>query len=278
MKYLLGIGFVVTQKYRKDPIVRVNIDNRFIDEFSLDDNPDYDKEWLLNFDPWIYKAPFTEWDNHHQPWLNIRLNQGTFPKKFNIYVLDEKQLKDKKQLVLDIQNSDSNYTNGFMTKSTLLDFRAFLIPFKYLKFFYHDGFKMRKEFNDAIVPEYFNSEKYSQYNTVQIKGEKRYYMTSDRLARNFEFLRRLEGYPFAYNSYWNGELLDKWSFGGDGKLTVNLLTKKSGIVMFDQYDNEVIQMQKEQQTDQYPGFYISHKFFRMVHENMFDKYLYNENQ
>ena len=57
MKYLLGIGFVVTQKYRKDPIVRVNIDDRFIDEFSLDDNPNYDKDWLLNFDPWIYKAP-----------------------------------------------------------------------------------------------------------------------------------------------------------------------------------------------------------------------------
>jgi hypothetical protein len=278
MRYLLGIGFVVTQKYRKDPIVRINIDDRFIDELDVQDSPNFDKDWILNFDPWIYKAPFTEWDNQRQPWLRIRLNQGTFPKKFHLYLLDEEQLKNKKQLIMDIKNSDSNYTNGFMTKSTLLDFRAFLIPLKYLKFFYHDGYKIRKEFNNAVVHDAFNSERHIADHSSQIKGEKRYYMASDRLAHNLKFLRRVEGYPFAYNSFWNGERLDKWNFGGDGKLIINLLTKKSGIVMFDPCDEEVIQMQRGQHTDQYPGFYISHKFFRMVHENMFDKYLYNENQ
>ena len=277
MKYLLGIGFVVTQKYRKDPIVRVNIDNRFIDEFSLDDNPNYDKDWLLNFDPWIYKAPFTDWDNHKQPWLKIKLNQGVFPKKFKLYVLDEKQLQDKKQLVLDIQNSDSNYTNGFMTKSTLLDFRTFLIPIKYFKFFHHDGYKIRNEFNEEIIHESFASEKYND-NPYEIKDEKRYYMTSDRLALDLQFLRRIEGYPFAYKIFWNGAQLDKWQFGGNGQLTIDLLTKKSGTVMFDPCDEEVIRLQKENKVDQSPGFYISQKFFSMVHQNMFDKYLYNENQ
>ena len=45
---------------------------------------------------------------------------GHFSKKFNLYVIDEAHLKHKKQLVIDIANSDSNYTNGFMTDSNLV--------------------------------------------------------------------------------------------------------------------------------------------------------------
>ena len=89
---------------------------------------------------------------------------------------------------------------------------------------------------------------------------------------------RVEGYPFAYKIFWNGAQLDKWQFGGNGQLTIDLLTKKSGTVMFDPCDEEVIRLQKENKVDQSPGFYISQKFFSMVHQNMFDKYLYNENQ
>ena len=47
MKYLLGVGFVVTEKYKKDPIVRVNIDDTFIDEFTLSKWPNYDEKWFL---------------------------------------------------------------------------------------------------------------------------------------------------------------------------------------------------------------------------------------
>ena len=58
MKYLLGIGFVVTQKYKKDPIVRVSIDDRFVDEFTVSESPDYDKNWMLDFDPWVLCLPY----------------------------------------------------------------------------------------------------------------------------------------------------------------------------------------------------------------------------
>ena len=286
MKYLLGIGFVVTQKYKKDPIVRVNIDDTFIDEFTLSEYPNYDKKWMLNMDPWIYKAPFTDWDKHRQPWLNLRLNlgsypnqpfpEGLFPKKFKLYLLDTNQLKDKDQLIVDIVNSDSNYTNGFMTKSTLLDFQTFLIPVKFLKFFYHDGFKIKKEFNNCVVDKEYDGENFFD-NPYTLKGEKRYYMISNKLDYNQKFFRRLEGYPFSFNNFWNNKPLDKWSFGGSGKLTVNLLTKQSGTVMFDPYDKQFSKLQKDGKVDQSPGFYISQKFFSMVHKNMFDKYLYNEN-
>ena len=81
MKYLLGIGFAVTQKYKKDPIVRVSIDNRFVDEFTVSDYPYHDKEWMQDLDPWVYKAPFTDWMNHAKPWEKISIKMwGTFPK------------------------------------------------------------------------------------------------------------------------------------------------------------------------------------------------------
>tara|TARA_Y100001937_G_scaffold58960_1_gene80904 strand:- start:754 stop:1620 length:867 start_codon:yes stop_codon:yes gene_type:complete len=287
MKYLLGIGFAVTQKYKKDPIVRVSIDNRFVDEFTVSDYPEHDKEWMQDLDPWVYKAPFTDWMNHAKPWEKLSIKMwGTFPKKFNLYVIDEAHLKHKKQLVIDIANSDSNYTNGFMTKSTLLDFRAFLLPLKYLKFFYHEGYKVRKDFNEDIIDDAFDSDRYFdpegiEDNNFKIANEKRYYMvqgvvSNGVLGKNM-FAKKIEGYPFAHDIFWNGKPLDTWQFGGSGKLTMNLLTKKSGTVLFDPKDAEILKLQNEKIVAQRPGFYISQKFFSMVHQNMFDKYLYNEN-
>ena len=287
MKYLLGIGFAVTQKYKKDPIVRVSIDDRFVDEFTVSESPDHDKEWMLNLDPWVYKAPFTDWMNHSRPWEKGSIKMwGTFPKKFNLYVIDEAHLKHKKQLVIDIANSDSNYTNGFMTKSTLLDFRAFLLPVKYLKFFYHDGYKVRKDFNEDIIDDAFDSERYFdpegiEDNNFKIANEKRYYMVQGvvsncALGKNI-LVKKIEGYPFAHDIFWNGKPLDTWEFGGSGKLTMNLVTKTSGTVLFDPKDAEILKMQNEKIVAERPGFYISQKFFSMVHQNMFDKYLYNEN-
>ena len=66
--------------------------------------------------------------------------------------------------------------------------------------------------------------------------------------------------------------------GGSGNLTVDLITRdKSGVVTFDTYDSEFIQLQKQNQILHKGGFFISEKFFSMAHKNMFDKYLQNEN-
>ena len=90
-------------------------------------------------------------------------------------------------------------------------------------------------------------------------------------------VKKIEGYPFAHDIFWNGKPLDTWEFGGSGKLTMNLVTKTSGTVLFDPKDAEILKMQNEKIVAERPGFYISQKFFSMVHQNMFDKYLYNEN-
>ena len=102
------------------------------------------------------------------------------------------------------------------------------------------------------------------------------FVSNPALGKNV-IVKRIEGYPFAYDISWNGKPLDTWQFGGSGKLTMNLLTKASGTVLFDPKDEEILKMQNEKKVTERPGFYISQKFFSMVHQNMFDKYLYNEN-
>jgi hypothetical protein len=59
---------------------------------------------------------------------------------------------------------------------------------------------------------------------------------------------------------------------------VDLLTRESNVVTFDNCDAENIEQQKQGKIDQACGFHISEKFFSMAHNNMFDKYLHNENQ
>ena len=59
MKYLLGIGFVITQKYKKDPIARIFIDDTFIDEISLVDYPNCKKLWQRDTNIWIYQREYT---------------------------------------------------------------------------------------------------------------------------------------------------------------------------------------------------------------------------
>jgi len=173
-----------------------------------------------------------------------------------------------------------------MTKSTLLDFRPCVLPLKYLKFFYDDGYKIRNDFNEGIIDDAFDSERYFdpegiEDNNFKIANEKRYYMvqgvvSNGALGKNI-LVKKIEGYPFAHDIFWNGKPLDTWEFGGSGKLTMNLVTKTSGTVLFDPKDAEILKMQNEKIVAQRPGFYISQKFFSMVHQNMFDKYLYNEN-
>ena len=302
MKYLLGLGFIVTQKYKKDPTARVYIDDTFLDELSLSDHPNCKKLWQRDTNIWIYQREYTTYfSKRYDPPVPLfdRLNQDHFPKKWKLYVIDESQLKHKKQLRIEIENSDSNYTNGFMTKTTLLDFFTFLIPCKFIKFFTKDGESLRDQFNQAIVDEEYaytnfplNLSSVTEMNRREIgymmlnkmmtkMPSKRKPTTVPYKPRTRDktiFMRRSEGYPFALNTFWNGNIVKTHDIGGSGTLTVDLLTRKSNIVTFDNCDAENIEQQKQGKIDQACGFHISEKFFSMAHNNMFDKYLHNENQ
>lgn len=82
---ILALGFYC-QIYKKKPNVRVFFNNNFIDEF--------------NIEPYDFK------DNNSIPSLKFyQLNLPDIKEHF---------------VKLEIKNNDSNYNNGFMTKSTLI--------------------------------------------------------------------------------------------------------------------------------------------------------------
>ena len=87
---ILALGFYC-QIYKKKPNVRIFINNIFIDEFDIESH-DFN-------------------DNNSIP--NLKFYQLNLPNNFQ-----EHSIK------LEIKNSDSNYNNGFMTKSTLIKFHT----------------------------------------------------------------------------------------------------------------------------------------------------------
>ena len=288
MKYLLGGGFVVTQKYKKDPIVRIKIDDTFLDEYTLDNCPNYNKQWARDTNIWIYQRDYTTYFHkkiqEDPPYALFNTKEvkadSQFPTNFKLYVLDEDKLKSKKLLEVEVQNADSNYTNGFMTKSTLLDFFTFLVPIPFIKFFSKGGEDIRKQFNEAIIDDRYaytnfplNHEALTENNKSEIG-----YMMVNRFVRIKGTKFRTEGYPFAVKTFWNNKLLETQQFGGSGTFAVDLLTRPSGMVMFDTYDDEFIKLQQQGDIDADGGVHMSEKFFSMVHQNKFDKYLHNENQ
>lgn len=280
MKYLLGIGFATVEKYKKDPVARVSIDDTFVDEIIIDDYPNYDQEWPGHANLWPHKSDSFVYDNKggrvnntDGKFKRLLLVPGCpFPKKFRTYVLDENRLKGKKQLIVKMHNSDSNFNNGFMTKSTLLDFYAFLLPLKLIKLFKKDGETQTNDFIKDIVDPEFKG----KFNMLA-KGLT---MSSQNKAGENQEVgpRKADGYPFAWKIFWNGEEHTGWSIGGNGTLRAQLLTKTSGTVMFDPYDGEVLKLQREKKVMQDTGFYISEKFFSLAHQKVFDKYLHNEDQ
>lgn len=113
MKYVFGFNIGV-KLHKKFPTVQVFTQDRLIDEFELDDSHTFQEFSLFDDDKKLANKPFRHVFNN-------------VSKKVNLYSLNEDCLQDNIKLV--VRNKDSNYTNGFMTKSTLIRFaHIFLMP------------------------------------------------------------------------------------------------------------------------------------------------------
>ena len=114
MKYLLVIGFSC-DVYRQEPRSRIFLGDKLIDEFSIQHHGN-----SLN----LACKKFYSSTHILQPLLNMGIELKNIvvknfpPLKFYEIEID-KQLKEL-ELRIDIDNSDSNYNNGFITNSTLL--------------------------------------------------------------------------------------------------------------------------------------------------------------
>lgn len=93
MIHTLSLGFFCSI-FKYKPNIRIFFNNIFIDEFDIE--------------------PFSFEESIKLPLLKFyQLNLRNFPLESNIKLM--------------IKNSDSNYNNGFMTKSTLLKFHTFCL-------------------------------------------------------------------------------------------------------------------------------------------------------
>ena len=116
MKYIFGFN-VGCKIYKKFPKINISLNDRLIDELVLDNSHLYNQYNLID----RKRYPDNEFGDKNF------IQDSLYSKKINLYTLDDKDLNGK--ITLDIKNSDSNYTNGFMTNSTLLKFSyVFLIP------------------------------------------------------------------------------------------------------------------------------------------------------
>lgn len=273
MKYLLGLGFFLKEKYRRNPLVRVFIDDTFIDEFYIGENLKSKIQWLSDPSHWIYQEQKKNWiwynaddnkysgtDPNKSKHRLLDRHEMDFPKMFKSYIIDQEMLEKSTKLRFEIDNNDTNYTNGFMTKSTLVDMsKIFLIPCKFVNLFKKiEKQSLRLEFNSKIVPSMYCYDKDPEERNYQL-----IHTLMPTRQRHFEYKDYWEGYPFLFRCNWNGTICD-WSenIGGSGVLTVDIKQNENGFITFDH--PEIDHPGLYNRTLSQWGFPISEKFFSIA--------------
>ena len=118
MKYFLVIG--IEYKFFKKPgSITIHVGDRFIDTFLLDRDYPCATDILSHIDPKIYeKHNKTNWLTQAD-WVQY---WNTIEKAglYKIYEIDDIAIKGN--LEISVENSNNDYTNGFMKNSSLIKF------------------------------------------------------------------------------------------------------------------------------------------------------------
>ena len=221
MIHILSLGFNVL-KYKKDPTVRVWINDNFLDEFEVHtkeySTTNYygksDGRWqdtelvyspniisTMKVGPMMYKNSFIEFYEKEKPDI---LSKKLFLK---FYEIDLTNFKDKVKIKIEVENNDSNYTNGFLSKTTLLCLSiCTLIPKELLI----NLVDFSKKFTISRFGK--QSKKYFT-NDFQIA---KFYKNRRRLFCNSTMYKTTEGFNSVKNSNW---------YGGRGSFVINFFKK-----------------------------------------------------
>ena len=122
MEYVLGIGTRLVEKYKKNPNIQIFINGILEDEFVIS-----------NTEQSVSEHSFARnWkENLYSDVVGMKEEiKRSFhvPKSMKLFYLNSEKLKPG-TLQIKVDNADSNYTNGFMTKSTTIQmYPIFLIP------------------------------------------------------------------------------------------------------------------------------------------------------
>lgn len=116
MRYLLVTGFSC-DLYRKEPKARIFVGDKLIDEFNISHSPDNlvttENKFLKHFH---ILQPFA-----YSEYINILMKNLPTLKFYELEV--DKKIKHL-TVRINIANNDSNYSNGFITKSTLIKLKV----------------------------------------------------------------------------------------------------------------------------------------------------------
>lgn len=227
MQYVLGVGFICN-KYKQNPKVRIFADDVFIDEYEINEHDPVENTLTIDrlrywFPDWQAARPWPSLEkmkrNGDTTMVRTIPKRDQWPKQWKIYTLDETTLQNKKQIKLEIDNNDSDYTNGFMKRSTIIDLRhVFLLPVDLLDYYCSDAKKFFTGLRKVIPSKY---EGVGEVNT---------------------FYERLgyKGYPFPFEYKWHGVSKNPYmdTVGGSGLMLLDLC-QKNGVIMFDTQDEQL---------------------------------------
>lgn len=122
MNYILGIGLLY-KKYKKNATIKIYIDNNLIETYQLTQNVDPIKIPITVVER--IKKNF-KWFNRH--WFNhphVMQIKCKIPKFLKLIEIEEEKLTG--EVRIEVYNDDSNYTNGFMSKSSLIEPNFFIL-------------------------------------------------------------------------------------------------------------------------------------------------------
>ena len=119
MKYILVIGLYYKIFKKKPAKITLEINEKFLDRFSLDQsyNEHYEGPSLL--DEEVFKKAGRDFylTDTNRYWKQLRHS----PKFFKIYHIDAEQVKGS--LKIKVDNANTDYTNGFMNKNSCINFK-----------------------------------------------------------------------------------------------------------------------------------------------------------
>jgi hypothetical protein len=111
---VLAIEF---KKYKKPAKLTIHVGDHFVDTFFLErDYPCTTKDIL----PFIEKRWYNSFGQPNLRWLWLNQRLTGIAKFWKIYRLNGQLLKDNVRI--EVENSNNDYTNGFMTKNSLIKF------------------------------------------------------------------------------------------------------------------------------------------------------------
>ena len=255
MKYILGVG-ILYKPYKKTCKIQIFSDDILIDEFELDKkikanvykriHPVYDPSSLDSYKKFV----------EHRDINELEISGGwksCFPEKVRLYEIDESILN--KDIVIKIENNDNNYTNGFMTKMSMIQPRfIFIIP-KNL-FYYNKLLKLADEQTKLL-----NSRK---------KGNHSFYAERGKVDIIFPVIEWLY---LTKND--KEELIGKTNWiGGTAKLRLPL-KKIKGTTLYPKLTKNIFSFNHSEQ--EFNNLPCSYPFLTFLHRLQKNKYKKHEN-